>query len=201
MSQLQFYQSFARSIGFRFFLFTFGSLLLFATGCGEVDVKLVNQIKTFGPQWIILGDQLAWVDRNLELLESRLERDYNEVESLFSTIPDSLRAQQIGGLIARYETAITERDSLRKAYTSQKEVYLQNVERYSQWEKKVMEGEVSTGIASSELTKFKQSYNDIESSAKNAKKKITSIAADHNAFMADFTNRLSLFTNYSISLK
>ena len=169
--------------------------------CNEPDIKLINQIKTFGPKWSSMGEKMNYIDRNLNLMEDKFESNYGELEPIFGQIPDSLRGRRLKKLIVSYKEIVTTRDSLRGSYLQHKSDYTTSVEAFNVWEKKVMNGDVATGIAVSELTKFKQTYGELNSNVEQIKVDMTFIANEHNRVFKGLTSSLDIPTNYTISLK
>lgn len=181
-----------------FLLFLLGISL---SSCNEVDLKLVNQIKTFGPKWATVGGDFIYIDRNLSQMENRFAKDFDEVKPLLGQVADSLRSGTYYRDINAYKVMILDLDTLRITYDENKKIYSNAVLSFNEWEKKVMKGEIAQGIADSDLTKFKQTRNDLNKVTDRMKKDLAKKVVLHNRVMRSITDKLGIYTNYDIELK
>lgn len=169
--------------------------------CNEPDIRLINQIKTFGPKWSSMGEKLNFIDRNLGLMEDQFEANYSELEPIFGQIPDSLRGQRLKLLLTSYSDIVEIRDSLRGSYKDHKKEFTLSVEAFNTWEKKVMDGDVKPAVAYSDLTKFKQTYGKLDAEIEQMRGEMNFISEEHNRIFAGLSNYLEKPNNYRIRLK
>ncbi|MCB9231820.1 MAG: hypothetical protein H6581_09160 [Bacteroidia bacterium] len=177
------------------------TLVLTFFACNEVDIKLVNQIKTFGPKWTTVGNKLNFVDRNLVQMEARFQKDFNEVKPLLGQISDTLKTGTYYRDITAYEELITQLDSFRVNYDNQKKIYSEAVPSFNEWEKKVMDGDIAEGIATTDLTQFKKTWGDLNADLDSASKEMEAMVATHNRVLRSLTDKLGIYTNYDMEVK
>lgn len=179
-------------------LFILGNILI---SCNQVDIKLINQIKTFGPRWSAMGEKLNFVDRNLSMMEGKFEKNYSELEPIFDQIPDTLRGDHLNGLLASYTDIVDIRDSLRGSYHEVKKEFVTYVETFNTWEKKVMDGDIPEAQASTELREFKENYHRLDAEIKQMEVELNFITKEHNRVFNGLTGALDVPTKYEVRLK
>lgn len=175
--------------------------LLFLAGCKKVDIKLVNQIKTFEPRWASLGVELGWVDQNLDLMEDSFEGDYQFLEPLFDQIPDSLRGAHFRNLKKQYPKLIESRDEIRAEYTETKSAYVEMVEAFNDWETKVMNGDVETNTAYADLREYKKEHREMMQFAEDSRATMHQLVSDHNTILRELATMVNTPTNLDLKLK
>ena len=190
-----------RTLILPFSLLAFLALLVGVSGCKKVDIKLVNQIKTFEPRWASLGEELGWVDQNLDLMEGRFESDFQYLEPLFDQVPDSLNGPHFRNLKKQYPKLIESRDEIRETYTSTKSAYVELVESFNEWETKVMNGDVETSKAYEELREYKQKHREMLKFAEDSRAEMQKLASEHNTILRELAVMTNTPTNLDLKLK
>lgn len=175
------------------------SLLIFAA-CKDQDLRLINKVKTFGPRWGSLNEKLNYVNRNLNILESRLEHDFNEIENMLPTIPDSLRDRRFRSNLGEYEKSILWRDSLRAHYNSRKKAYVDMRYEFNDWEKEVMDGSVEYEAGLARLDDYAVEHQKLDLMADSLQVDLKRIVEIHNSVLDDLVKRMGVYTNYDIQL-
>lgn len=171
--------------------------ILGLAGCKKVDIKLVNQIKTFEPRWAALGQELNWVDQNLDLMEGRFESDYQYLEPLFDQIPDSLNGPHFRTLKKNYPKLIESRDEIRAEYVKSKTEYTELVGAFNEWEKRVMNGEVESSVAYADLRDYKKKHRELMDFTEDSRESMQELVTEHNTILRE----LAIMVNTPTDLK
>lgn len=176
------------------------SILLFAGGCKQGDIQVINQVKTFEPQWANLREELGWLDRNLAKTESRFQNDIDEIRPLKNRITDTLAMRRFWWISKKYDGLIETRDSIREIFDAKKKLHSKAVEDFHAWEEKVTGGEVEKEAALKRLAEFKSVHTDIDTVTTHLKVRLESIALKHNEYLREMTGFVDVLTNYDIEL-
>lgn len=189
----------------RHFFAGWGTLLPLALiclfSCNEPDIRLVNKVKTFEPKWAELNDKLTYLDRNLDIAEDRFEKDFAELEGMLGQVPDSLRDRTYRKNLARYDTLVMQRDTIRSIYTVSKEECGTNIEDYNEWEKKVMDGSIDSSEGDTTLKAYKEVHARLDHSTDSVTQVLETAFADHNSILRDLARRIGIFQNFDIRMQ
>lgn len=175
--------------------------LIALTGCKEPDIKLVNKVKGFEPKWATLNEKMSYLDRNLEQAEKRFEQDFKEIEGALDGIADSLKGRNYRKMLDDYTTIITDRDTMRTLWTSNKEAYTKEVDVFNEWEKTVMDGDVEADEGLKRLDTFKKFQKRLETQADSMTTALEGMYDKHNKILRELSRMMEIFTNYDIKMQ
>lgn len=173
---------------------------LFAS-CGGPDVKITNQIKTFGPQWVSLKERMRSVEKNTDDLKGTFEKHYAEFSENFSKLRDSAQKSQADSLQKVYHRILEEKKSIAEKVETLKLQNNESAEAFYEWEKKVMKGKISSSDASSDLRKFRETYSEIESDLKKQEENLQRAIDSHNQLFRRFALMFNSPAHMDINLK
>lgn len=189
-------------IGSVFVTIVSGYFLLFLLfSCGGPDVKTVNQVKTFGPQWVSLKEKLDGIDKNLIQLQGLFESHFEEFEPRFGKVRDSIGRSETDSLRRTYQQLLLKKNTVREKVIDLKLENQKQSESYDAWEKLVMKGKVNTADASTELRKFKGIHGDLEKEAAQQKQDLHQLVENHNTLFRRFSVIFNSPANFDIVLK
>ena len=89
--------------------------VLITSGCGSVDLSLINQVKRFEPEWMNLSETVSFVDRNLRITHQRYDADFKEIDPFISD-PNSNERNSLFGLRSQYMNMVKDRDKLQETF-------------------------------------------------------------------------------------
>ena len=164
----------------RKWMLSFLCLASLLAGCGGPDVKITNQIKTFGPQWVSLKERMHAVEKNTDDTKGVFEKHYSEFSGNFSKVRDSTQKALVDSLQNVFHRIVKEKETLSDSIES---LISQNNEvagAFYEWEKKVMRGKISNSDASTDLRKFKETYSEISSTLKTQEENLQKTIDTHN---------------------
>ncbi|MEM0998120.1 MAG: hypothetical protein AAGN35_13615 [Bacteroidota bacterium] len=181
-----------------------GAVLLtvvFAQACKEPDIKLVNKVKGFAPQWATLNEKMSYLDRNLTQAENRFEKDFQELEGMLGVIADSLKGRKYRAMLKDYDSLTVKRDTMRTLYTTNKEEYTLEVDAFNSWEKKVMSAEIDTEGGLERLKVYKGVQKRLEFSTDSLTSELETLFEQHNTILRDLARMMEIYTNYDIRMQ
>ena len=111
--------------------------VLITSGCGSVDLSLINQVKRFEPEWMNLSETVSFVDRNLRITHQRYDADFKEIDPFISD-PNSNERNSLFGLRSQYMNMVKDRDKLQETFDLQKDEFIQTVAEFNEWQNKLM---------------------------------------------------------------
>lgn len=176
-------------------------LILFLSGCREADIRLINKVKTFGPQWSTLNEKVNYFERNVEEAEEKLETDYKQLEGLMDQIPDSLRGREYRTMLKEYDFIIVLRDSVRQIFDAAKEEYRSNRSEFNDWEQQVMAGEVDLETGLSKLENYKETHQRLDSTVDHITQDLEQVFGTHNRVLRKLSEYMDIHSNYDIKMQ
>jgi hypothetical protein len=171
--------------------------VLLLVACNSADLSFVNEVKRFEPRWMGLGEKVAFVNRNLNMAQRRYEQDLSEVEQAFTQSGSESRTQ-VYSLRGAYRTVIDDRDGIQQRFDVEKAHFAEVVNRFNVWQSKVMKNNLNQTQAQEDFGQFMKEYESIKSAVDQLQNDIISNIESHNSIMAQLTQELGLYSNYSI---
>lgn len=176
------------------------SLLLFSA-CGGPDVRITNQVKTFGPQWVSTKEKLDAIEKNLALTNNIIEDHFAEFEPSFSRLRDSVSIAMGDSLKGVYHKILLDRESIRDSLMALRNRNEEASEEFDEWERKVMDGDIGNADASTDLRTFKSILSDLNDSADKQDQKLRELVNKHNALFRKLAVMFNSPVHFDIDLK
>ncbi len=181
-------------------LFPFFFFSAFQWSCQEGDIQVINQVKTFEPQWSNLREDLSWLERNIARTETRFEQDILEIRTFQNRLQDTLTMRRFFLLNKNYDQIVLTRDSIRRIFDITKSKHTHAVEEFHTWEAKVTEGEIAGKDAMARLKEFRGMHAGIDSTSISLRSRLESITRNHNLYLREMAKSVDVFTNFDVEL-
>lgn len=183
-----------RKVAFLISLFT---CLMLVSACGPSDLSLINEVKRFEPEWMNLSEKVSFINQHLRITHRRYEQDLNEVNPFISD-PGMAERSNLLGMRSAYKNMMTERDELETRFQEQRQLFIQTVEDFNNWQTKLMKDKLSESEASQGFADFQAQHDALSAEMAEIEKEVVKNIEKHNSLLRRITSALKLYTNYDI---
>ena len=174
------------------------SLLFLGSGCDATDLSLLNQVKRFEPEWMKLSEKVMYIDRNLRIAKRRYQEDFETINPYLSD-PNFDERTQLYGLRSQYRNVMSERDELQKKFDAARQEVISTVERFNDWQNKLMQGKLETETARQALAEYQRKYEELYKEVDQQQSEVITNIETHNRILRQIASALGLFTNFDIN--
>ncbi|MEM6801733.1 MAG: hypothetical protein AAF696_10055 [Bacteroidota bacterium] len=175
-------------------------LIFLLSGCGSVDLSLINEVKRFEPEWMNLSETVTFIERNLNLTQRRYAQDFREVEPYIKN-PQSNQRNDLYGLRSQYNTMVEKRDELQGNFDTQKEDFVSTVSEFNDWVNSLMKNRLGEDEAYSSFKSYKEKHESLKGEMRELQAELIKNIQEHNAILKRITNKLKLYSNFDINPK
>lgn len=175
-------------------------LVFLLSGCGSVDLSLINEVKRFEPEWMNLSETVVFIERNLNVTMRRYEKDLNEVEPFIKN-PKSNERNNLFGLRSQYQNVMQKRDEIKGNFETQKEDFVATVSEFNEWVNKLMKNKLSEDEAYASFRSYREKHNTLKTGMRELETELIKNIQEHNSILKQITNKLRLYSNYDINPK
>ncbi|MEO0468879.1 MAG: hypothetical protein AAF206_04600 [Bacteroidota bacterium] len=172
-------------------------LVLLLSACGGTDLALINQVKSFEPNWMNLGDQVSFLDRNLRLAQRNYSEDFEEVDPLISH-PATVQRNRLHGLRSQYMNVMIRRDSLASEFQKEKKRFISEINSFNEWESRLMQDKISNRDAHEQLLAFQESLGEMEETFDDLQNEVIRNIEEHNSIFRRLSTSLRLYSNFDV---
>lgn len=172
-------------------------LMLMGSSCGPSDLSLINQVKRFEPEWMNLSEKVSFINQYLRLTERRYAKDLEEVDP-FIKDPGISERNNLMGLRSQYRNLMAERDEIQAEFDEQQATFIATVERFNEWQTRLMKNKLSESEAPQSFQQFKEDYATLKQAMSESESKLLDNIELHNSILRQITSSLKLYTNYDI---
>jgi len=175
-------------------------LVFLYTGCGSVDLSLINEVKRFEPEWMNLSETVIFIERNLNLTQRRYEKDLKEVEPFIKN-PKSNERNNLMGLRSQYQNVMQQRDEIQTKFEEQKKDFVATVSEFNDWVNRLMKNKLGDDEAYTNFRAYREKHNALKSEMRDLQTELIKNIQEHNTILKQITNKLKLYSNYDINPK
>lgn len=174
-------------------------LLVFGS-CQSVDLSFVNQVKRFGPQWMVLSEKLSFIERNLSITERRYLKDLESVNGRLRRYQPA-ESSAVYGNINRYRSTIAERDKIKTQFEADKKAFVEKVQAFNAWENKLMKHKLDMDSANQSFETYQEDYQTLFKSIDALQQSTIENIEQHNLILRSLTRDLGMFENFDIEIQ
>ena len=175
-------------------------LVFVLTGCGSVDLSLINEVKRFEPEWMNLSETVTFIERNLNLTQRRYAKDLKEIEPFIKN-PQSNQRNDLYGLRSQYENMMEKRDELQSSFDTQKGEFVTTVSDFNAWVNDLMKNKLGEDEAYTSFRDYRQKHEEMKTEMRDLQNNLIKNIQEHNAILKRITGKLKLYSNYDINPK
>lgn len=181
-----------------FFLLFWG--LLSCMSCGGNELKLLNEVNLFAPQWQEVSQQYAFVKRNLSNALPQYRAHLSEIKPKIEKA-DFSRKSELLSLQNRFTDMIDEAESLENVYLAQYNELKTTVQRFNNWQTRLMQNKEGGQNAQEAFREYKSNFRKVKREASELQKNVIQNIDQHNSLMGSFSRLLDGYRNYEIQVR
>ena len=182
------------------YIYTILLFSLLVTGCGSIDLSLVNEVKRFEPEWMNLSETVTYIDKNMDVTLRRYDADWAEVEPYMKD-PRTISRSNLQGLRSQYMNMKSSRDEILENFQKQKEKFVKEVDGFNSWVNQLMKNKLDQDDAAQQFKTYKKNHEELKTEMISIQEDLIKNIQEHNSILRQITSALRLYTNFDINPK
>lgn len=180
-----------------FYGFVLSLSLLFS--CGKSDLAFVNQVLTIEPKWMDLTDKVSYIDRNLQIVDLRYDKDFAELSKFSTSAPKDSTGKVISSSFSDgYKKMQNQKNEIKKEFKTLQDGFVKTRYAFEEWKNKVTQNKINGKTGKADYERYNKEYTTLNKKVEDLKTRLVHNIEDHNRLTRAVALSANNYTNYNI---